>query len=431
MGNMSTRTSGEMEKGSLPATGWRSVIRGNVLMMGLVSLFTDFSSEMMNPLLPIFLAGLVSVEMAPFYVGLMEGIAETTASLLKLVSGRASDALGKRKAIVVLGYGISTLLRPAMALAGAGWHVVLMKFGDRVGKGFRTAPRDALIGDAVDAKSRGLAFSFHRAMDHTGAVLGPLAAIGILYLFLGRALWHGSSVTPTAAEMTALRWLFLIALVPGLAAMITLIVKVRELAPHRSSGKDGDKPDRAKLPGRFYTFVGIVTLFALGNSSDMFLVLYAKTKFGMSLAGLVGLWIVLHVFKIGFSFPGGALADRVGRRPLIVSGWIVYALVYLGFAVASAQWHFWALFALYGAYFGMCEGAEKALVTDIVPSAHRGRAFGIYHGAIGMAALPASLLFGVFWGVIGPTWAFGIGAGLAGLAAALMLVFVSVSRPPR
>lgn len=394
-------------------------------MMGLVSLFTDFSSEMMNPLLPIFVAGIVPLGMAPVYVGLMEGIAEATASLLKIFSGRVSDSLGKRKAIVVFGYGISALLRPAMALAGTGWQVVLMKFGDRVGKGFRTAPRDALIGDAVGPEARGLAFSFHRAMDHTGAVLGPLAAIGILYCFLGRGLWHGSTASPSPAEMTALRWLFAIALLPGLAAMVVLIGKVREMAPHRSSGADAKHHDTARLPGRFYAFVAIVTVFALGNSSDMFLVLYAKTKFGLSLASLVAMWIVLHVSKIVFSFPGGILSDRIGRRPLIVAGWAVYALVYLGFAQAGAEWQFWLLFILYGMYFGLCEGVEKALVADFVPSEHRGRAFGIYHGAIGLAALPASLLFGVFWTAIGPRWAFGIGAALAGVAVVLLVTLLT------
>lgn len=404
---------------------WRSVIRGNVLMMGFVSLFTDFSSEMMNPLLPIFIAGLVPLGLAPLYVGLMEGVAETTASLLKMISGRVSDALGKRKVIVVLGYGISTLLRPAMALAGCGWQVVLMKFGDRVGKGLRTAPRDALIGDAVGPEARGLAFSFHRAMDHTGAVLGPLAAMGFLYGLLGGDLWTRTTAAPTGAEMTAMRWLFGIALLPGLLAMLTLVEKVREITPRPAPQGTGDRP---KLPGRFYVFVGIVTLFALGNSSDMFLLLYAKTKFGLSMGALIGLWIVLHVSKIVWSIPGGVLSDRLGRRPLIVTGWIVYALVYLGMALAARQWHFWALFIVYGVYYGMCEGVEKALVADFVPSAHRGKAFGIYHGAIGLAALPASLLFGVFWKEIGPAWAFGIGAGLAGVAAVLLLVMLSVSR---
>jgi len=264
-------------------------------------------------------------------------------------------------------------------------------------------------------------------MDHAGAVLGPLAAFGLLYSLLGGDLWRRATTVPTGAEMTAMRWVFGIALLPGLLAMLTLVGKVREIVPHHTHGAMADR-EREKLPGQFYVFIGIVTLFALGNSSDMFLLLYAKTKFGLSLAALVGLWIVLHLSKIVWSLPAGDLSDRLGRRPLIVTGWVVYALVYLGMALAVRQWQFWALFVVYGIYYGMCEGVEKALVADFVPSAHRGRAFGIYHGATGLSALPASLLFGVFWKEIGPTWAFAIGAGLAGAAAVLLLIMLSMDR---
>jgi MFS family permease len=263
-------------------------------------------------------------------------------------------------------------------------------------------------------------------MDHVGAVLGPLVAIGILYAFLGPGLWQGGTESPGASEMAALRWLFAMALVPGLAAIVTLVAKVREVAPPQARQAGGV---RGKLPRRFYGYVSIVTLFALGNSSDMFLILYARTRFGLSLLGLVSLWVVLHLSKIAFSLPGGALSDRVGRRPLIVGAWVVYAFVYLGLALASAQWQFWALFVLYGAYYGLCEGAEKALVADFVPADCRATAFGLYHGAIGMAALPASLMFGLFWKAIGPAWAFGIGAGIAGLAAVSMLVLLSAVPP--
>jgi MFS family permease len=407
-------------------TDRHGAIRGNVLAMGWVSLLTDLSSEMINPLLPIFIAGLVPLGMAPVYVGLMEGVAQMTASLLQLVSGRVSDRLGKRKPLVALGYLLSMLFRPAMALAGFGWQVVALKFGDRVGKGLRTSPRDALIGDSVGAKSRGLAFSFHRAMDHTGAVLGPLVAMGILYLLLGRALWRGSAELPDGKEMQALRWLFGLALIPGLFAMLTLALKVREIAPRRAETKMGHG---AKLPRKFYAFVGVVTLFALGNSSDLFLLLYAKTQFGMSLLAMIGLWVALHISKIIFSLPSGMLSDRIGRRPLIIGGWLVYALVYLGLAFAQTQWQLGALFILYGAYFGMCEGVEKAVVADLVPSDSRATAFGIYHAAIGIATLPASLLFGIFWSQIGAAWAFGIGAGLAGLAAVLMMAVLRTAKP--
>ncbi len=428
--------------------GGRSPFQGNVLALGLVSLFTDLSSEMMNPLLPVFIAGLVPLGLAPVYVGLMEGVAETTASLLKLISGRLSDYLGKRKMLVVAGYGLSTLARPLMALAGlagtawAGGQVVGLKFLDRVGKGVRTSPRDALISDSVGPETRGLAFSFTRAMDHTGAVGGSLLAIVILFAFLGYGLWRSSAAKPTPEEMTALRWVFALALIPGSLAVITLAWRVREIAPkgvgwasaHADHQAAHEKTAWAKahptrLPTRFYAFVGIVVLFTLGNSSDMFLLLYAWEKFGLGLLAVIGLWIALHVSKIVFSFPGGILADRIGRRPMILAGWTMYALVYLGFSQAEVQWQFWALFLAYGFYYGMSEGAEKALVADFVPAESRGTGYGIYNGAIGIAALPGSLLFGVFWATIGPSWAFAIGASLAGLAAILLAALLGRNRP--
>ena len=421
-----------------PARTRRGAIRGNVLMMGLVSLFTDFASEMMNPLLPIFIAGLVAsgegaMAKAALFVGLMEGIAESTASVLKIFSGRISDAMGKRKALVVVGYGVSTICRPLTAAAASVWQVIALKFFDRVGKGVRTSPRDALIGDSVAPGVRGLAFSFHRVMDHTGAVLGPLVAVAILYAFLGRAMWKGSTAQPTAQEVAALRWLFAIALAPGVCALLALVWKVREIAPREAGGAEASATGGAPraLPGRFYAFVAIVAMFALGNSSDMFLVFLGKAKFGMGLMQLIALWVALHISKIVFSVPGGLLSDTLGRRPIIVAGWVVYALVYLGLAFAQQLWQFWTLIAIYGFYHGMTEGVEKALVADFVPSARRATAFGIYHGAVGIAALPASLMFGVFWYAIGARVAFSIGAGLAALAAVSLMVLLSVAPAPR
>jgi MFS family permease len=411
------------------SSSWRETIRGNVLAMGLVSLFTDAASEMVYPLLPVFFSGLVPVGMAAFYVGLMEGVAESTASLVKFYSGRISDSLGRRKSLTVLGYGISTLCRPFMALSVAGWNVVALRFVDRIGKGIRTAPRDALISDSVSADHRGLAFSFHRLMDHAGAVLGPLMSIGILYLLLGYGLWKGSTDTASPQEMHALRLLFAISFLPGVAAMAALVIKVREIppAPSASSETGPDASGKAHLPGRFYWFIASVTLFTLGNSSDLFLILYGKTMFGLGLLQVILLWVGLHVSKIVFSLPGGILSDRLGRRPVILTGWLVYTAVYVGMAFVTAQAHFWALMLVYGAYYGLTEGAEKALVADFIPSSQRGRAFGIYHAAVGIAALPASLLFGVFWAQLGPRLAFGIGAGLAA-AATFMLIAILAAR---
>ncbi|HPD14412.1 MAG TPA: MFS transporter [Planctomycetota bacterium] len=414
---------------SARSSGWKGAVRGNVLMMGLVSLFTDFSSEMIYPLLPVFFSGLVPAGAVALYVGVMEGLAETTASLLKIFSGRLSDALGKRKALAVLGYGVSSAVRPLMAVCFAGWHVVTLRFLDRVGKGIRTSPRDALISDSVPKEHRGLAFSFHRAMDHTGAILGPIAAIAILYGFLGYGLWKGTTERATPEEMRALRWLFAFALLPGIAAMVSLVGRVREVAPTPAAAKHaGPRGAWRHLPGRFYAFVGVVTLFALGNSSDLFLVFYGRTKFGFGLLPLIGVWVALHLSKMVFSVPGGVLSDRLGRRPVIVAGWAIYALVYLGMAFVAEAWQYWALIAVYGVYYGLTEGAEKALVADFVASEHRGTAYGLYHGAIGLAAFPASLVFGVFWQVLGPARAFGIGAGLAGLAVVGMMLLFSGTR---
>jgi MFS family permease len=411
-----------------PANTWRGVIRGNVLMMGLVSMFTDFSSEMIYPLLSVFIFGLVPLGLAPLYLGLMEGVAESTASVLKIFSGRISDSIGKRKALVIIGYGISTIMRPLMGFATTGGHLVGLRFGDRIGKGIRTSPRNALISDSVGPDVRGLAFSFHRSMDHFGAVLGPIVAAGLLFLLLGHGLWHGMTGKPSDREMDAMRWLFGAALVPGIAAMICLIGKVREIAP--TSGKPSGKGSfvgwRA-LPRRFYGYVGIATLFALGNSSDLFLLAHGRSRFHMDLLSVLGLWVLLHVSKIIFSFPGGVLSDKLGRRPIIIAGWLVYALVYLGMALVQQAWQFWALFLVYGFYYGMTEGAQSALVADFVPSGQRGVAFGVFDGAVGLALLPASLLFGVFWNRIGEGWAFGIGAALAGLAALLMAMLLTTS----
>ncbi len=414
---------------------WRLAISGNVLVLGLVSLFTDFASEMMNPLLPVFIAGLVPVGAAAVYLGLMAGIAETTASLLKIFSGRISDALGKRKILVILGYGLSAISRPMTAAAFAGWQIIVLKFADRIGKGLRTSPRDALIGDSADSNYRGLAFSFHRAMDHLGAVLGPVVAVGILYAFLGYGLWRGNNATPNSDEMNAMRWLFGIAVIPGLVGVAVILFKLKEVAPRASRVSEMVKEGKLKgwreLPSKFYVFVTVVTIFALGNSSDLFLLLYAKTKFSIGLLHLIGMWVFLHISKIIFSVPGGILSDRIGRRPVICAGWIVYALVYLGMAKLSMQWHFWMLLGAYGFYYGMTEGVEKALVADFVPRELLGTAYGLYHGSIGLAALPASLLFGVFWYEIGPQWAFGIGASLAGLSAVLLIILLSAGRKLR
>jgi len=273
-----------------------------------------------------------------------------------------------------------------------------------------------------------LAFSFQRAMDHAGAVLGPIIAILCLYTFLGHGLWKDGSVAAGSREMLTMRWLFGATLIPSLIAMAILVLKVREISPKQQKIKQApslkvisDPP----MPKKFYFFLGTVTLFALGNSSDLFLLLYGKTKFQLDLLYVVGLWVVLHISKIIFSFPGGLLSDKFGRRVVIVTGWIIYAFVYLGMAVVTRQSFFWILIVIYGAYYGMTEGAERALVADYVQGDYRGRAYGLYHAAVGLAALPASLLFGIFWVELSPQLAFATGAVLAAIAAVSLTVLLA------
>jgi len=412
-------------------TPWRKVLQPNVVWLGLVSCLTDVASEMVYPLLPMFLAGLVTVQGAAVYVGIMDGIAETTAGILKFLSGRWSDRSGLRKPWALAGYGLSTIVRPLSALAMAGWHVVGLRFLDRIGKGLRTSPRDALLAGTVDADVRGLAFSFHRMMDHIGAVTGPILALAILSIMVGQtSLWKAGPTTG-AATMQALRWVFALSLIPGLIALIVLWAGVtetrRQKSEDRSQKKDQDgtlNAGHGALPRGFYMFLGAVGLFALGNSSDLFLVLYAQERLGLGAGSVISLWVMLHLSKIVFSLPGGRFSDRFGRGKAILIGWFIYMAVYGTMPFASDLVHVLGLLLVYGAYYGMTEGAERALVADFVPAAQRGWAFGLYHAVVAMAALPASLLFGVLFAKAGPTTAFLIGAALAAGATGVLSVQV-------
>lgn len=377
---------------------WRG-LGGNVLMLGLVSLLTDVSSEMIYPLLPLFLATVLGA--GPVALGLIEGVAESTAALFKLGSGFLSDRVQQRKPLVLAGYALSTLARPLIALAGSVPAVLAIRFADRIGKGVRTAPRDALIADSVPPELRGRAFGFHRAMDHAGALLGPLLATLLL------ATWTSD-----------LRRVFWLAAIPGVLAVLLIVAGVRENPPVASlrPATTGLGPLPAGVLRRYLL---ILLLFTLGNSSDAFLLLKASAA-GLSPVAIALLWSVFHAVKMCSVFPLGALSDRIGRRGMIIAGWLVYAAVYAGFALAGSPAAIWGLFCVYGLFYGLTEGVEKALLTDLADPAQRGTAFGWYHAALGLGALPASLLFGLLWQQFGAAIAFNVGAALA-LVAALLL----------
>ncbi|MBC7898123.1 MAG: MFS transporter [Cytophagaceae bacterium] len=380
----------------------------NVLALSLVSLLTDASSEMIYPLLPTFLATVLGA--GAMSVGLIEGCAQMTAALLNAASGRWSDRMSHRRPMILAGYAIASVLRPFTGLAQSAAQVLAIRVGDRVGKGIRSAPRDALIADSVAPESRGRAFGFHRAADHAGAVIGPLIAFALL---------QGFSLT--------IRQVFLLSAIPAALAVLVIIVAVKEV-PRPVPRGGASAGVAAPLGRRFGAYLGVLVLFTLGNSTDAFLLLRAQEG-GVAPQHLPLLWAFLHVVKSVTSTPGGSISDRIGRRPLIITGWAVYALVYLGFARATSVTHVWVLMGVYGVYYGLTEGAEKALVADLVPATARGRAFGWFNLAIGIAALPASLIFGWIWEARGSTTAFSFGAGCAAVAAVLLAVVVPRAMP--
>ena len=390
-----------------------------------MSFFTDVSTEMIYPLLPVFLAGVLGANAS--FIGAIEGVAETTASLLKLVSGWLSDKIGSRKILVVIGYGIATIVRPFTAAAHSARQVLAIRLTDRIGKGIRTSPRDALLADSAPVQARGRAFGFHAAADNAGAVLGPLLAFMILKLH-GVGSFDGTNRLLPHDEQ-ALRNVFWLAAVPGLIALAILIVVVRDVPRREAGGKAAEASGGAVgggLTRRFWAYLVVVLLFTLGNSTDAFLLLRAN-QLGVPVAMAPILWALLNLVKSATGTYGGQLSDTLGRKPLIVGGWLLYAAVYFAFGWAAAAWQAWALFAVYGIFYGMTEGTEKALVADIVPRSRRGSAFGWYNLAIGLGALPASLIFGAIWDRAGAPSAFMFGATLA-LIAALLMAFVAPSR---
>jgi MFS family permease len=382
----------------------------NVRSLGWISLFNDIASEMIYPLLPLFLNTVLGAGVV--FIGLIEGIAESVSSFLKLFSGWVSDRFRKRKGLILFGYALASITRPFIGLTTSAYQVLFLRFFDRIGKGVRSSPRDALLSQSCGEEERGKAFGFQRAMDHAGAMTGPLIASLLMAVFT-----------------KDLRIIFLLAFIPSLFCLWILWRGVTDVSPDKNSRPHESKPSSqpklnwAGWDRKFKYFLLIITLFTLGNSSDAFLLLRAQ-DLGLNVVIIPILWFVFHLSKTVFSIPGGSLSDRIGRRKVMILAWTIYGLVYLGFAFASTPYHIWILFIVYGLFYGLSEGTEKAWVADLVEESRRGTAYGAYHFCIGIAALPASLLMGLIWKAIGVQWAFTFGAVMALIAALLTAVLM-------
>jgi MFS family permease len=385
-------------------------LSGNVFALSLVSLLNDTSSEIIYPLLPAFLA--LTLGATPFVIGLIEGFAESVAAFLKLFSGYLSDKFNSRKFPVFFGYSLAGIARPLLAFVSTWQQILFVRLTDRLGKGIRGAPRDAILAASVAPEKRGLAFGFNRAADHLGAVFGPVCASVLLY-FLSE-----NPENPSAREYSQV---FLFASVPVVIGLFVIAFFVKEEKTPVEPVNSKIKLSLNEFDSNFKRFLTVIALFTLSNSTDAFLLLRAEEA-GVAVAALPLLWMTLHFSKVVFSLIGGDLSDKFGRKNLIFAGWIVYALVYAGFAFVNAEWQAWTLFIIYGAYFGLTEGTEKALVADLVESPEkRGTAYGFYNLAFSITVFPASLIFGAIWTYFGASIAFLISAGISICAALLLL----------
>lgn len=391
----------------MPAEKPRFGLHRNVLFSGLVSFFMDVSSEMIYPLVPLFLANVMGVNKS--MIGLIEGIAETTASLLKVFSGWLSDRLGERKGLMLAGYGISTLSRPLLALAGGWQQVLASRFVDRLGKGIRTAPRDAIIADATDESHLARAFSFHRALDTLGAVVGPAIALILLQLY------HNN--------YTMVFWL---SMIPGASAVLIIALCIKE-KKRPATAAERPRLSLKQFDWKVKFFILIAALFALGNSSDAFLILKAE-KVGIPTMVIPAVYLTFNLVYSLSAIPAGIAADRFGKKRLILIGFILFAVLYYGFAVATTPRAIWWLFGLYGLFMGLTEGIQKAFLATIIPPEFKATAFGVYATVVGLAALPASLVAGLLWDRVSPAATFYFGAATAAGAALLFMVLVVADR---
>lgn len=373
----------------------------NTFFIGLLSFFGGISQDIMVPILPIYLATVLHLDKS--FIGLTEGLVTSSASIFKIVSGFLSDKFRKNKPIVFAGYFLSLIARPLLALTSSGLVVLLLRFTDGVGKGIKDSPKDALIADSTEIKTRGKGFGIVRALDTLGSVAGPLLLFALLYFLRNNSLKY--------------HYIFFITAIPLFFTLAILRFWVKEVAPVK---KETLNTQVFHLPKQFYLFLVIMLLFSLGNSSDIFLILRAQNV-GVSLLAIPLVYALFNFIYASASIPLGSLSDKVGREKVILIGWLAYALAYLGFGFARQNYQIWILFAFYGLYYATTEGVAKAFVADLVAPAYRGRAYGIYNALIGVVTLPASLIAGLLWDKFSPATPFLFGAIMA-IAASLMLL---------
>ena len=381
----------------------------NVFFIGLASFFGGISQDLIIPILPLYLANVLKLDKS--FIGLTEGLVTSSASIFKVVSGYLSDRFRSRKSIVFIGYLLSLIGRPLLAVATAGPAVLLFRFMDGVGKGIKDSPKDALIADTTEAATRGKSFGIARMLDTLGSVVGPLVLFGILYLLRDNSLKY--------------QYVFVIAAIPLFFTLAIVQIYVKE-TPLKEK-KNSEVPSSI-LPRKFYIFLAIMVVFTLGNSSDTFLILRAQNV-GVGVLAIPLVYALFNFFYASASVPLGSLSDRIGRERVIILGWLAYALAYLGFALAAEAYQIWLLFAFYGIYYATTEGVAKALIADLVVSEHRGKAYGIYNSVSGLIALPASVIAGFLWDSVSASAPFFFGAAMAGLATVLLLLFIRYFHP--
>ncbi|MCC7201042.1 MAG: MFS transporter [Nitrospirae bacterium] len=392
----------------------------NVFTLGWVSFFMDVSSEMIYPLMPLFLTNILGVNKT--IVGLVEGVAESTASLLKVVSGYISDRMRKRKPLILYGYGLSTFTRPILAAATSWFGVLGYRFIDRIGKGIRTAPRDAIIAESTESVRLGRAFGFHRMMDTLGAIAGPAIALVVLYFFGVNYNSEDAFMRDYGTTEVAFRTIFWLSILPGLAAVILIISFVREKLQPSNPGSHRKLLSLSFTDVNFRKFLVVVSIFTLGNSSDAFIILKIQDV-GGSLLDVTTLYLLFNAVYSVSSLPAGIAADYFGKKRMILGSYILFGLIYVGFAFAGSQTTVWILFLLYGIFMGISEGQQRAFVATLLPDNAKGTGYGVYHTITGLVTLPSSFLAGLLWDIKGPQATFLFGTATAIIASALFLIF--------